>query len=304
MLAALKILRPVNLFFLAFALAGLFLLTYNFGQREYDFIVSPILVCVLFIYVFCSTMAAGYVVNDLFDLETDKINKPDQLIVGKYLSVKQAERIYLLLLLDGLIFSSFVYWLTDKVYFTLSIIAIQIALFVYAKYLKKSLLIGNLLVAFLTASPYLVYVYVFELKYVFKWLALCMALFAFLLNLLREITKDWEDMDGDKAISAKTFPLRFGVKATKNLLISETLFSLLVHSFIIFFPLFQQQAIAYCLRISFPVVLVAALHLPLIFMLVSNNANPKAISRFIKIMMFVGVLWTYYLFLGGRFAWF
>lgn len=304
MIAALKILRPINLFFLAFALAGLFLLTYNFGQRVYDFKVHPILVCALFIYVCCSTMAAGYVVNDLFDIEADKINKPDNLIVGKHLSIKQTEYIYVLLLLEGLIFSSLIYWLTNKVFFTLLIIAIQIALFLYAKYLKKSLLKGNVLVAFLTASPYLVYIYVFELNYVFKWLAWYLALFAFLLNLLREITKDWEDMKGDKAIRAQTFPLRFGVLATKKLLITATLFSLALHSAVILFPLVQQQTFVYCLRISFPVVLVVLLHFPLILMLCSKNSAPSSISRFIKIMMFVGVLWTYYLFLGGRFEWF
>lgn len=303
MLAALNILRPINLLLLAFALTGLFLLTYNFGQSVYDFKVSPILVSALFSYVFCSAMAAGYVVNDLFDVETDKINKPEKLIVGKHLSIKQTQHIYVLLLLDSLIFSSILYWLTGKVYLTLLIIAIQIALFLYAKYWKKSLLIGNLLVAFLTAMPYLTFIYVFELKYVFKWLALCLALFAFLLNLLREITKDWEDMAGDKAIRANTFPLNFGVKATKKLLITATLLSLTVHSAVILFPLLQQQTIVYCLRISLPVVLVALLHFPLIFMLLSKNAAPKSISRFIKIMMFVGVLWTYYLFLGGRFEW-
>jgi 4-hydroxybenzoate polyprenyltransferase len=300
MFVALKILRPVNLSFLAFALIGLFLLSYNFGQRDYDFRAHTILVFVLFVYVCCSTMAAGYVVNDLFDLEADKINKPDKLVVGKYLSIKQTERLYVLLLLDGLVFSSLIYWLTNKMFFILLIIAIHVALFLYAKYLKRSLLLGNLLVAFLTASPYLVYIYVFELKYVFKWLALSLALFAILLNLLREIAKDWEDIDGDKAIRANTFPLLYGVHSTKKLLIYLTLFSLVSHCAIILLPMVQKLTLVYCLRIAFPVVLVASLHLPLIFMLLSNKANPKSISRFIKIMMFVGVLWTYYLFLGGR----
>jgi len=295
MFAALKILRPVNLFFLAFALLGLLLFVQAVDAVHAEFKVSSYVVGVLFIYVFVSTMAAGYVVNDLFDVETDKINKPEKLVVGKHLSIKQAERMYLLLLLDGLIFSSFIYWLTDKVYFTLSIIAIQIALFLYAKYLKKSLLFGNLLVAFLTACPYLAFVYVFELGGFSKNLALYMALFAFVLNLLREITKDWEDMAGDKAIRAETFPLRFGVKATKNLLIAEALFSLILHSIVILTP---HLPFGNDLRFTFPLILVAIMHVPLIFMLLSKNANPKAISRFIKIMMFVGVLWVYYLFLG------
>lgn len=303
MLAALNILRPINLLLLAFALTGILILRLNSGNLDAHFNVSISWASILFIYVLCSTMAAGYVINDLYDVETDKINKPQKQIVGKLLNSKQTTWIYIALVADSLIFATLLVWFTNKIHF-LSIVALtQIALFVYAKLLKRSLLIGNLLVAFLTAMPYLTFIYVFELKYVFKWLALCLALFAFLLNLLREITKDWEDMAGDKAIRANTFPLNFGVKATKKLLITATLLSLTVHSAVILFPLLQQQTIVYCLRISLPVVLVALLHFPLIFMLSSKNAAPKSISRFIKIMMFVGVLWTYYLFLGGKFEW-
>lgn len=298
MFAALKILRPVNLLFLAFALFGLLWFTSHYAEWN-----QPFWVGLLFIYIFCSTMASGYVINDLFDVETDKINKPEKLIVGKILSIRQTELMYLLLLMDGLFFSVLFFWFTDKTFFLPVIFSIQMSLFIYAKFLKKSLLLGNLLVALLTASPYLVFAYTFDLQGVFFNFAMYLAMFAFLLNLKREIAKDWEDMAGDKAIRAQTFPLRFGVKATKNLLIAETLFSLFIHTTVILFPLVQQQTIAYCLRISFPVVLVAALHLPLIFMLLSKNAEPKSISRFIKIMMLIGVLWAYYLFLGGRFEW-
>ncbi len=290
MFAALKILRPVNLLFLAFALFGLLWFTSRYAEWN-----QPFWIGILFIYIFCSTMASGYVINDLFDVETDKINKPEKLIVGKILSIRQTEWMYLLLLMDGLFFSVLFFWFTDKSLFLPIIFSIQISLFLYAKFLKKSLLLGNLLVALLTASPYLVFSYVFDLQGVFHSFAIYLALFAFLLNLKREITKDWEDISGDKAIRAHTFPIRFGEKSTKILLGILTILSLFIHIAVILQPLSQQHQLLYCVKIALPVVVVALMHLALLILLISNNASPKKISSFIKIMMLVGVLWPYYL---------
>lgn len=295
MLAALKIVRPINVVFLAFALAGLLGVTLLYVDETQTYSISRFWIGVVFIYIFCSAMAAGYVINDIFDIETDKINKPEKRIVGVHITEKQSKWLYAALFIETLLLAIILALIVNATFLIFLNFAFQIALFVYAKYLKKSLLIGNFLVAILTASPYLIFAYVFDLQGVFRDLAVYLALFAFLLNLLREITKDWEDMPGDSAIGARTFPLRFGEKATRNLLISQAIFSLFIHAAVILHPLGAQQQLLYCLKIALPVVLVAALHFPLIFMLLSKNINPKTISRFIKIMMFLGVLWVYYI---------
>jgi 4-hydroxybenzoate polyprenyltransferase len=287
MFAFLKILRPINLFFLAFALTGLLLVALSFSEATKYLVSMPIGLGILFIYVFCSAMAGGYVINDIFDLETDKINKPGKNVIGIHLTMRQAKGLYLALCID------------TSVFFFACMMLIQLSLFLYAKYLKKSLLIGNMLVALLTASPYLVFAEMFQLDGVFKHFALYLALFAFLLNLLREITKDWEDIPGDEAIGANTFPIRFGISNTKKLLLALGFLSFLAHIIVILKPLLHQLPLKYCIEMALPVVLVAAMHIPLLLFLAKRGAQPKLISRFIKLMMFVGVLWAYYLYALG-----
>jgi 4-hydroxybenzoate polyprenyltransferase len=299
MFAFLKILRPINLFFLAFALTGLLLVVVSFSEATKDLMSMPIGLGILFIYVFCSAMAGGYVINDIFDLETDKINKPGKNVIGIHLTLRQAKGLYLALCIDTTLFAALTYWLTESVFFFASMLLIQLSLFLYAKYLKKSLLIGNMLVALLTASPYLVFAEMFQLDGVFKHFALYLALFAFLLNLLREITKDWEDIPGDEAIGANTFPIRFGISSTKKLLLALGILSFLVHILVILKPLLHQLPLKYCIEMALPVVVVAAMHMPLLLFLAKRGAQPKLISRFIKLMMFVGVLWAYYLYALG-----
>jgi 4-hydroxybenzoate polyprenyltransferase len=301
MFAALKILRPVNLLFLAFALVGLLLFALQFATDIPDFRIQAVFVGLLIIYVTCSTMAAGYVINDLFDVETDKINKPEKTIVGTLLTIRQTTWIYALLNIEVLLFSVLIAWLTEKSFFIVIMVFSQVALFIYAKYLKRSLLWGNLLVAFLTAGPYLLFVYVFELNADILLLALYLALFAFLLNLIREITKDWEDILGDKAIRAKTFPILHGAIATRNLLLVSALISMFVHILVALIPVYEEQDLFYTVMRSLPVLIVAILHIPLILMLRSKKDEPKKISAFLKIMMLLGVLWSYYLLLVGIF---
>lgn len=299
MFAFLKILRPINLFFLAFALTGLLLVAVSFSEATKYLVSMPIGIGILFIYVFCSAMAGGYVINDIFDLETDKINKPGKNVIGIHLTLRQTKGLYLALCIDTTLFAALVYWLTESVFFFTSMMLIQLSLFLYAKYLKKSLLIGNMLVALLTASPYLVFAELFQLDGVFKHFTLYLALFAFLLNLLREITKDWEDIPGDEAIGANTFPIRFGISSTKKLLLALGVLSFLVHILVILKPLLHQLPLKYCIEMALPVVLVAAMHMPLLLFLAKRGAQPKLISRFIKLMMFVGVIWAYYLYALG-----
>jgi 4-hydroxybenzoate polyprenyltransferase len=299
MVTALKILRPVNLLFLAFALLGLLWFTLRFAPFVPDFRIQPVFIGLLIVYVTCSTMAAGYIINDLFDVETDKINKPEKTIVGTLLTIRQTTWLYALLNIEVLFISVLIFWLTEKSLFIWIMVFTQFVLFIYAKYLKRSLLWGNILVACLTAGPYLLFAYVFELKGDLLLLALYLALFAFLLNLIREITKDWEDILGDKVIRAKTFPILYGAKATRNLLLVTSLISMIIHILVALLPVYEQQDLFYKVMRSLPVLIVAILHIPLMLMLRSKNEKPEKISAFLKIMMMFGVLWSYYLLLGG-----
>lgn len=162
--------------------------------------------------------AGGYVINDYFDREIDAINKPDKLIVGKWLSLQETVQLHLIFSALGLMFGAIV----GVIYEVYSLIIIQLfavlALFVYAFYFKRKGLSGNLLVALLTAfAPLIAGVYEFIDPYMEVPLSIIYAFagFAFLFTLIRELTKDLEDMEGDRLFGCRTFPLRHGVKKTK-----------------------------------------------------------------------------------------
>ena len=168
--------------------------------------------------------AAGYVINDIADIEIDKINKPDKQWVGQQISVRQAGNFYLCLNLIALLMGCF---LTSIEFLPIFIFSILL-LWLYSYYLKKMPLIGNIVVALLTALSiaelllleYYWYEYTdndfFASPQVLIYLFYIS--FAFLTTLIREIVKDLEDMEGDKQQGAKTLPIVIGIKATKIVL--------------------------------------------------------------------------------------
>jgi hypothetical protein len=82
-------------------------------------------------------------------------------------------------------------------------------------------------------------------------------------------------------------------------LLALGILSFLAHIIVILKPLLHQLPLIYSIEIALPVVLVAAMHIPLLLFLAKRGAQPKFISSFIKLIMFVGVLWGYYLFALG-----
>jgi geranylgeranylglycerol-phosphate geranylgeranyltransferase len=161
--------------------------------------------------------AAGNVMNDVFDVDIDKINKPKRPLVSGELSVSEARRFAIGLAATGILISFSLSALN-------SVIAILtvIALYWYDAKFKRTLLIGNILVSVI-ASLGIVYggVAVGQARDV--WFP---AAFSVLLNFGREVLKDFEDVTGDKAGGAETIPIRYGAKPT--LVLVSLAFALLV----------------------------------------------------------------------------
>lgn len=291
-----QILRLGNLGFLAFSLVGIVILCAPL-MKEHMFKISYFWVSLLYIYAICSVTASGYVINDLFDIETDKINKPEKQIVGKDITISQSKKIYIALLLDGLFIGVIFQWVSQTMVFLPIIFMSQLSLFIYAKYLKRSLLWGNILVALMTALPYLIFAYIFEVKDKFFIVLLLLALFAFLLNFIREIAKDWEDIEGDKVIQARTFPIVCGVKKTQFILKLLFVLSLTVQVAAPFL-LFQKhiKELDQMFILIWPLYTVALMHLYFFWSVWQKEFwSPKKMSGYLKIMMLVGVIWVYYL---------
>jgi 4-hydroxybenzoate polyprenyltransferase len=171
----------------------------------------------IIIFTMCIA-AAGYIENDIFDVEIDNINKPESVIVGKEITEKKAwfsiAILQVIALLIALYF--FVFFQNKNVlyaYFSTSIL-----LFLYAKWLKKSFLIGNIIVAFLCAFTIGILVLCRELFFLndiqVKNTDFLMN-FAFLITFFREIVKDMEDKDGDAKFGAWTMPIVAGNLVSK-----------------------------------------------------------------------------------------
>lgn len=163
-------------------------------------------------------MASGNIINDIFDIEIDKINCPERPLPSGKISNKNALALYFILLLLSLIFS----WFISLPAFFIVVVTTLI-LYLYSKVFKRILLVGNIVVAFLTGLVFIYGGFVVDNPKA----AIVPAIFAFLINLIREIVKDMEDVNGDRLIGVITFPIKFGFQKSKILILVITIFLIL-----------------------------------------------------------------------------
>ena len=192
-LGLIELTRPINLLFVVVAqiLCAVFIL-----DLEITTTIISLFVCTFLI------TAAGYVINDYFDVKTDALNKPKRVKIGRTVPRRQALLFVLLLNLSALIIALLV---NKEIFFTYLIIIFL--LWLYSYIFKRTLLLGNLLVAFLAAYS----IYILDHFKEANNLLLAFTFFAFITNFIREIIKDCEDVEGDLAIKAKTLPIVLGL---------------------------------------------------------------------------------------------
>ncbi|KAB1068635.1 prenyltransferase [Tamlana haliotis] len=241
--------------------------------------------------------AAGNVMNDIQDIETDFVNKPDKIIVGETVSEKAAYNLFIVLNLIGVGVGFYLSHHVGKAPFFTIFVLISALLYVYANTLKRTLLIGNLVISLLVASSILI-VGVFDLlpvmtpenrsmQLTFFKILWDYAVFAFVINLLREIAKDIEDIDGDYKAGMNTLPIVLGRDRTKNILIGLNFIPLFATIYYITSVLYKQQTAV----IYFLILIVA----PLIYIIIKTfSATTKQdfhhISSVYKIVMLFGML--------------
>ncbi len=172
--------------------------------------------------------AGGYIVNDIEDVEIDKLNKPEyKRVVGRVYSVKTAWFLYGFCTVLGFIISLYLAFYVQNVV-QLLIYPLAVALlYAYSRWFKRQALIGNLVVAFFCAFVAWVVFYAQNLSPVFASFLKTpsldsvqttfwgYAVFAFLSTLFREIVKDIEDADGDLAGHCQTLPIVVGIPKSK-----------------------------------------------------------------------------------------
>ena len=199
-----------------------------------------------FLLVFSSMAitAAGYVINDYFDMKTDLLNRPDTVIVGMRITRRWAMVIHIFLNSAGILTGIYLSWYVGMLGFGIVYILAAGLLWFYSTTYKRQFLIGNLIVSIFTAVvPFVVIVFEVPLlnreygeimiargmnfNNILAWVG-GFSFFAFLATLIREIIKDVEDFEGDAAYGRNTLPIVLGIRLTRILVIILILFGVLL----------------------------------------------------------------------------
>lgn len=241
--------------------------------------------------------AAGNIINDIFDVETDFINKPDKLIIGKVISEKTAYNLFIMFNVIGVGIGFYLSNLVGRSAFFSVFVIISALLYIYASYLKQMLLIGNIVISILVSLS-LIIVGVFDLlpgitslnqqtQFTFFKIIFDYAIFAFIINLLREITKDIEDVDGDHKAGMNTLPIVIGRERAAKVLFVLSFIPLLFVGYYVANSLYKNQiAVIYFLFLIIG---------PLIYSTIKiYSATTKKefhhVSNMLKLVMLFGML--------------
>ena len=240
---------------------------------------------------------AGYIINDVNDVKADIINKPDKLFVDKKITRLNAHYFFLGFNSAGLLLGMYLsYYVGHTSYFIIYVLT-SLLLYQYAKYLKKMLLVGNLIVSLIiflcilmpavfdiapATNAYNIHAQI-EIFYVF----LLYGGFGFLLTMIREIDKDMEDVEGDKSIDAKSFPIVLGIKKTKAIAISIGFFLISGLSYLLFKLYNSEKNLVF-----YTIIMVLV---PLVFFMfklyrTEEKKNFHFLSGVLKMIMLTGML--------------
>lgn len=203
-----KISRPANLIIVAFAqLMTAYFLVETSRQG------LPVLQDINLYLLVLSTViitASGYMINDYYDVKIDYINKPNEVIIGKGMKRRMVIFFHTVLNFTGIGIAWYVSPRVGVITFVSAFL-----LWLYSNQLKRLPFIGNFVVALLTGVAIWIVGYYYQQS---ELLVLTYAIFAFFINLIREIIKDIEDRQGDRKHGCKTLPIVLGFRNTKRVI--------------------------------------------------------------------------------------
>ncbi|RAJ02515.1 4-hydroxybenzoate polyprenyltransferase [Chitinophaga skermanii] len=265
--------------------------------------VSPSLGVPQFVLLCLSTIliaAAGYIINDYFDINIDLVNKPDKMVVEKIISRRWAMAWHTILNMAGVSIGFIVAWQIGKIYLGFTQVICSLLLWFYSTSFKRQVLIGNVVISVLTALSVVV-VGFYEKKIYESFEAIMSpegrslikiigvyALFAFIISMVREVIKDLEDVIGDSKDGCRTIPIVWGVLPAKQL----CYILLLTLQVLILAIDFKVISLGWYFSV---VYLVLCVHIPSLyayFLLRKANlpAEYHKVSSLIKVIMLTGIL--------------
>lgn len=248
------------------------------------------------------TAVGGYLLNDITDKDVDEYNKPGKNQVGKHFSEKTVQKLYWIFTAAGIIAGSWLSIALHHANYSLIFILTAGLLWFYAKRYQCQPLVGNIVVAFLSALSFglvwlyeFVYVYsytshldAFKEYFVFtnKMVAIYMG-FAFLASLAREIVKDLEDYKGDDRFGCRTFAVAFGTGAAKTLGSAVLILGFLFSGFVQRFFYINNYMYLYYFFYAVDILFI----LNVVRLIKSEEQHHfKMLSSHLKVLMTAGIL--------------
>lgn len=245
--------------------------------------------------------AGGYIINDYFDLNIDRVNKPEKLVIGNLIKRRWAILWHLGFSLAGIILSTLLSLRIGNPLPAIFNFVTVLLLWFYSTTFKKKLLVGNILISMLTGWVVLVlFVSVNSLRLypadspafaaltrIYKF-AVLYGGFAFMISLVREVIKDMEDMEGDVKYHCKTMPIVWGIPSSK---VFVAVWLIVLTSSVVIMEIYALQlqwwwSVVYgFIFIVFPLLLILRKLFPAI-----NAEHFHELSTMVKLVMLTGIL--------------
>jgi 4-hydroxybenzoate polyprenyltransferase len=254
--------------------------------------------------------AAGYIINDYFDVKTDMINHPDTVVVDRIIKRRVAIILHLILTTLGVFLGMYAALKTGYLRLAAFHIIAAILLWFYSTHMKKQLLIGNIVVSLLTAAvafmPFMFEMGVlrqlhpgFILDYKYAVLS-CLkitfvfGMFAFITSMAREIIKDIEDYRGDKATGGHTMPVVWGIRASKL----SAFFLLVITALLLLFSVYntvraERQVFSFHIWYIILVLILPLIILSLYTLRSQESKQFKKASLLLKSIMLLGLCYCF-----------
>ena len=261
--------RPLNIFI---AISSAIIMSLIVPNADYSnlYLICLILICY---------MSAANILNDIIDIESDRINKPHRILVNNDINLRILIAMIVVMFLLGSILT-----------INLPILARQIALFcaipgilLYEFFLKRIPLIGNIVISLMVGLVFVFTSSGLDSDISHSLRIMCLAFF---LNLIREIIKDIQDLEGDASRDYKTLPIYFGKHPT---------IILIRFIFITFFIISISPIYTESYKIGYIPLLVFLIHIPLLYIMKRLNSDISSkecakLSQYLKITIINGIL--------------
>jgi len=269
--AHLQIIRPLNIL-ISTSCVILTALIYN--KLSYQLI--PLIIVIACIASFAN------IINDVFDYEVDKKNKPNRPISSGLIKFKSALILCFLLLVITIII---IFYYDFNAISKILILGINLPLIIFYTPLFKNVpFIGNIIIAFILSMVFIVSAMYLEGD---LFQITPPAILAFLLMLIREVVKDVADYEGDKDLKINTFPVAYGINNTIKLILSLVLILILTSfSFTSFYNIIYLYSIIFLVD------------MPLLYYSIKLFKNPhpnycKYFEKVLKLLTIFGVIVIY-----------